>query len=117
MKGVAMEEKRKHKRLDLNVSLQLERLDEGEITTLKYAHVKVTDISRSGLGFISNQKLEVGSYYDTQLQIWTKEVIEVIIEIIRCEEHEDSYKYGCIFVGMTDADALKIDIYQLFNDL
>ena len=30
-----MEEKRKHKRLDIDVSVQLERLDEDGITTLK----------------------------------------------------------------------------------
>lgn len=112
-----MEEKRKHKRLDLDVSLELERLDEGGVTTLKYVHVDVTDISRSGLGFVAQHKLEVGSYYDTKIQIWTKEVVDAVIEIIRCEEHENTYKYGCIFIGMTDVDALKIDIYQIFNDV
>ena len=45
-----MEERRKHKRLDLEVMVELERLDEESVTTLKYVHVEVTDISRSGLG-------------------------------------------------------------------
>ena len=82
-----MEERRKHKRLDLEVMVELERLDEESVTTLKYVHVEVTDISRSGLGFKSKADLEIGSYY------------------------------GCRFIGMTDTDALKIDIYQIFNDL
>ena len=112
-----MEEKRRHKRLDLDVSLQLERLDEDGVTTLKFVHVDVTDISRSGLGFISKQELAVGSYFDTKIQIWTKEVIDAVIEIVRCDKSGDTYKYGCIFIGMTDVDALKIDIYQIFNDL
>ncbi len=43
-----MDERRKHKRLDLDVSVQLERLDQDDITTLKFIHVVVTDISRSG---------------------------------------------------------------------
>ena len=30
---------------------------------------------------------------------------------------EGGYHYGAIFIGMTDTDALKIDIYQIFNDL
>ena len=38
-----MEEKRRHKRLDIDVSVQLERLDEDGVTTLKYCHVDVTD--------------------------------------------------------------------------
>lgn len=113
-----MEEKRKHKRLELDVSVQLERLDEDGVTTLKYMHVEVTDISRSGLGFKSSQKMEVGTYYDTKIQIWTKEIVDAVVEIVREDKEEDgSYKYGCVFIGMTDTDALKIDIYQIFNDL
>lgn len=112
-----MEEKRKHKRLDLDVSIELERLDEEGYTTLKYVHVTVTDISRSGIGFKSSQKLETGSYYNTKIQIWTKEVVDAVIEIVRVDEADGEYHYGAIFIGMTDTDALKIDIYQIFNDL
>ena len=112
-----MEEKRKHKRLDLDVSVQLERLDEDGITTLKYIHVDVTDISRSGLGFKAKKPLEIGTYYDTRIQIWTKEVVDAVVEIVRREECEDGYQYGSIFIGMSTTDALKIDIYQIFNDL
>ena len=113
-----MEERRKHKRLDLEVMVELERLDEESVTTLKYVHVEVTDISRSGLGFKSKADLEIGSYYDTRIQIWTKEVIDAVLEIVRCDPKGDgTYKYGCVFVGMSDTDALKIDIYQIFNDV
>lgn len=112
-----MEEKRRHKRLDLDVSVQLERLDEDGITTLKYIHVDVKDISRSGIGFQANKMLEVGTCYDTKIQIWTKEVVDAVIEIVRREEIEGGYHYGAAFIGMSDADALKIDIYQIFNDI
>ncbi len=112
-----MEEKRKHKRLDLDVSVELERLNQDGVTTLKYIHVEVTDISRSGLGFKSSQELAIGTYYDTKIQIWTKEVINVVIEIVRADKEEDGYKYGCVFIGMMDTDALKIDIYQIFKDV
>ena len=112
-----MEEKRKHKRLDLDVTVELERLDKEGVTTLKYIHVDIMDLSRSGIGFKANQLLEVGTYYDTKLTIWTKEVIDAVIEIVRCNETEDGYVYGAEFIGMTDTDALKIDIYQIFNEL
>ena len=46
-----MEEKRKHKRLDIDVSVQLERLDEDGVTTLKYCNVDEKDTSRSGIAF------------------------------------------------------------------
>ena len=61
--------------------------------------------------------LELHTYYDTKIQIWTKEVVDAVIEIVRCEEKEGVYHYGAVFIGMTDTDALKIDIYQIFNDL
>ena len=112
-----MEEKRKHKRLDLDVKIQLERLDEEGVTTLRYANVDVTDISRSGIGFIATRPLEVGTYYDTKIQIWTKEVVDAVIEIVRVDEENGQYRHGATFIGMTDTDALKIDIYQIFNDL
>lgn len=111
-----MEEKRKHKRLDLEVNVQLERLDEEDVTTLKYIHVDVTDISRGGIGFRTKQPLEIGTYYDTKIQIWTKEVVDAVIEIVRRVETADGYHYGGVFIGMTDTDALKIDIYQIFNE-
>ena len=78
-----MEEKRKHKRLDIDVSVQLERLDEDGVTTLKYCHVDVKDISRSGIGFTSKVELANHTYYDTKIQIWTKEIVDAVIEIVR----------------------------------
>ena len=67
-----MEEKRKNKRLDLDVNVQLERLDEDGVTTLKFVHVDVTDISKSGIGFDCKKKLEMNSYYDAKIQIGQK---------------------------------------------
>ena len=111
-----MEEKRKSKRLDLDVTVELERVDQGGVTTLKIVHVDIINLSRSGIGFKAAQALDVGTYYDTKLTIWTKEVIDAVIEIVRRQETEDGYVYGAEFIGMTDTDALKIDIYQIFNE-
>lgn len=111
------EERRRHKRLDLDVKIELEKLDEGGVTTVKYIQADVNDLSRSGMGFSSNYKLDIGTFYDTKIQIWTKEVIDAVIEVVRCEEiSENTYRYGACFVGMTETDTLKIDIYQLFNE-
>ena len=111
-----MEEKRRSKRLDLSVKIELSRIDQKDVTTIQYATVQVTDISKTGLGFISSRELEMGQYFDARIQIWTKEVIDVVLEVVRCEKVEGGYKYGCFFVGMTDTDALKIEIYQMFNE-
>lgn len=111
-----MEEKRKDKRLDLEVNVQLERLDEEGVTTLRYVHVDVKNISRGGIGFHCSRELEVGTYYDTKIQIWTKEIVDTVIEIVRREEDDNGYQYGAVFIGLMEIDGLKIDIYQMFNE-
>ena len=84
-----MEEKRKNKRLDIGVKVEIERIDEANITTVKYMEVEVTN----------------------------KETIDTVFKVVRVNQLENGvYEYGCIFVGMTDTDALKIEIYQLFSD-
>ncbi len=111
------EERRKNKRLALDVSVQLERLDNDGITTLKFANVQVQDISKSGMGFTCAEKLEVGSFYDVRLQIWTKEIISAVVEIVRASDGDNGvYRYGSTFIGMTETDSLKIEIYEIFNE-
>ncbi|MCR5195134.1 MAG: PilZ domain-containing protein [Pseudobutyrivibrio sp.] len=114
-----MEEKRKNKRLDIDVKVEIERIDEANITTVKYMEVDVVNISKTGLAFrVPGIEFEVGACFDAKVQIWTKETIESIFKVVRVNKLEDDvYEYGCIFVGMTDTDALKIEIYQLFNDV
>lgn len=112
-----MVEKRRAKRLELDVSIELSRISEGNgITTVKLAYVDVVDLSRNGIGFCTNQKLEIDSVYTTKIQIWTKDIIDAVIKIVRCKQEGERYHYGAIFVGMIDKDALKIDVYQMFFD-
>ncbi len=115
--GYQMEERRNSKRLDLDVAVEFERLDNDGITTVKFVHVNVTDLSKHGIGFNAIQKLEVGTYYDVKLEIWTKEVIDTVIEVVRREETADGYHYGGTFVGMTETDTLKIEIYQILYEI
>lgn len=111
-----MEEKRKARRLELDVSIELERLDQGEMTTLKLVHVDVTDLSSSGMGFQTSQPMDNGALYDTRIRIWTKEVIQTVIRIVRCEKvSENQYQCGATFVGLPNSDALKINIYSMLN--
>ncbi len=114
-----MEEKRKYKRLDISVKIEIERIDEGITTTVKYMDVEVVNISKTGLAFrIPGVEFDIGTCFDAKIQIWTKETIDTVFKVVRTNKlGDDVYEYGCIFVGMTDTDALKIEIYQLFNDV
>lgn len=114
---MGIEEKRKHKRLDISVEVEIERIDEANITTVKYLDVEVVNISKMGLAFRTDVEFEEGACFDSKIQIWTKETIDTVFKIVRANKLENGLnEYGCIFVGMTDTDALKIEIYQLFSD-
>lgn len=115
VKGIIMREKRRDKRHELHVNLVLKPITNTTSGTLDL-DVEVTDASHGGIGFTSPQLLEVGTYYDAQLQIWSKAVIETILEIVRRVQLADgSYNYGAKFIGMNDKDAIKFDIYDMFE--
>lgn len=114
-----MEEKRRSKRMDLDINVSLGIITEDASAEKEYIDVEITDVSKYGLGFRSDRQLLIGDCFDARIQIWTKEVIDAVLKVVRGKELEDQegqYQYGCIFVGMTDTDALKIQIYQMFNE-
>ena len=117
--GIFMQERRSHKRLDIHVMIDLTCLESIKEPQSKHTtSVEVTDISRNGMGFITPIQLEKHTYYDAKLQIWTKEIIPVVIEIVRFEKNVDgNYHYGASFVGMMESEALKIDIYDMVHEL
>lgn len=113
-----MDEKRKNKRLDLEVSVEMERLDQDDSTvTIKFIHVDVTNISRSGIGFFSAKELKTNTFYNAKIQIWTKEVVNTVIKIVRCVPEAEGFSCGGVFIGLMEADALKIDIYGMYNEI
>ena len=109
-----MEERRRSRRLELNTTLCLTKLTNSEGTKTE---VEVTDVSKSGIGFTSNVKLDIGSIHEAELVIWTKERIHTFLEIVRIEKREDTDEiyYGAYFVGMPLADVYKIGIYDEFQ--
>ena len=98
-----MEERRKHKRLDLTGELIVNQLD-------------IHDCSRDGIGFNTDNQLLIGDNYEANLTIWTKEVLHVFIQIVRAAKLEDTYNYGAIFIGMPDADKMRIEVYETVKD-
>lgn len=106
-----MEEKRKSKRMDIDVHIQLKAIEGSNATKGQEYEVDVINVSRGGIGFRCSETLAVGDYYDIQIVIWTKERIDGVIKIIR---YNDGV-YGGQFIGLSPADSMKIEIYELFN--
>lgn len=110
-----MEERRKSKRTLLSTNVIINKMpNNGE----KSVEIEILDLSKSGVGFICEDKLEIGEIYEAYLTIWTKEVIHAFLRIIRIElrPEENNYLYGASFVGMPELDASRIGVYQTIND-
>ena len=111
-----MEEKRKHKRLQLSGELLLNAL--GGSGDSEKAEIEITDCSRDGIGFSTHKPLTIGSNYEANLTLWNKDKIHVFIQIVRAEKREgsDVFHYGGIFIGMPDADQMRIQVYETVSD-
>ncbi len=111
--SVIMEERRKSKRSELKSSLIIKRLDQSD----EQIGIEILDVSKTGVGFNCDQRLMIGSVYESYLTIWTKEVLHAFFEIRRIEKiDEDSYNYGAIFIGMPEMDAARIEVYQTVEE-
>jgi hypothetical protein len=108
-----MEERRKNKRTELQSKLIAKRLDNNEQHEVG---VDVQNVSKTGIGFESEELLNMGAIYEAYLTIWTKEIIHAFIEIVRIEKVENGYDYGGLFIGMPESDSQRIEVYNIVNE-
>lgn len=110
-----MPERRKSKRIDIDVTIKLKQLTQDEKESVEVS-VDVVNLSKDGMAFVCEKDLEINTFYDVNVVLWTKETFQTVIEIVRIEENEDNKLYGCRFVGIHPADQLKIQIYDMVRD-
>lgn len=109
-----MEDKRKHKRLELTGEIIVKQLGgSGDTST---AQIDVTDCSRDGIGFSTDAQLTIGDNYEANLTIWTKEVLHVFIQIVRAAKTDNGFHYGGIFIGMPEGDKMRIEVYETVKE-
>lgn len=114
------QERRKSNRLDINATIQLNSVrNKKNVDSLNKDafEVEVVNISKDGLAFKTVEKLELNTYYDTNITLWTKEKFQTVIEVIRMENYGEAQTlYGCRFIGIMPSDQLKIQIYEMVSD-
>ena len=108
-----MDERRGRKRTDLEARLKIKRTDGSSISS---HDIDVTDVSISGIGFMCKDELELGEIYEGVLTIWTKEKLNVFLDVVRRHETEEGINYGAHFVGMPDLYKRKIGVYQVVEE-
>ena len=113
MRGLIMEERRKSRRLDLTGEILLKELGTSEV---RNCDISITDCSSTGLGFATDQQLTIGNNYEAKITIWTKEVLHVIIQIVRAAKENDLFHYGGLFIGMPEDVRKRIDVYETVEE-
>jgi len=99
--------------MDLQVTLLLRQV--GEQNAQGVINVDVFDISQSGIGFMSSVALNEGTTYESDVHIWTGDIIHAFIEIVRCSKEGEGYKCGGIFIGMPESDWCRIRVYETYK--
>lgn len=99
-----MEEKRKYQRLPIKLKLEVSNLfkqDGIKIDSID-SEIEVFDISKAGIGFMSEDKFPVDYYFNATIEFEnTDEIILSVVKILYVTKIGDSgYRYGCEFVGL-----------------
>jgi len=108
-------ERRRYKRLPIDLRLEVDEIFKQDYVVLKdiNASVYVFDISKSGIGFLSESKLPVGYYFRALINLGEGDFFRVVIRIVRAlpSEHH-RHVYGAEFVGLAPFLADKVDKYE-----
>jgi hypothetical protein len=119
-KGDVMQEndmmnRRKYKRLPIELHLEVDEVFKQDYVVIKdlNASVSVFDISRNGIGFISEASLPLGYYFRGRINLSESDFFYVVIQILRAHVTENNSKvYGAEFVGLAPFLADKVDKYE-----
>jgi hypothetical protein len=110
-----MIERRKAKRMPVTLSLEILNLykqDNVQVSNI-HAPIEVVNISKTGLGFISESVLPIGYYFNANINLGNDDILHSVIQIIRSQPMEDKKTlYGCEFVGMASILSYIFDEYD-----
>ena len=111
-----MEEKRKSKRMNVNMTLEVSSLFKQDNVVVENidAPIEIIDISRSGIGFYSKSNLPAGYYFNASIELGSDDAkLNTVVKIIRQEKIENGvFKYGCEFVGLAPVLSYIFDDYE-----
>lgn len=108
-------ERRRHRRLPIDLNIEVDRLfkQDNEVVDNINADIEVFDISKTGIGFVSEVVLPKDYYFDCTIGLGEKDFFRAVIKIVRVHKLDDNkISYGAEFVGLAQFLASKIDDYE-----
>ena len=112
-----MHEKRRYERLPIKLNLEVSNLfkqDTPPVQTAEHTEIEVFDISKAGIGFMSETELPVGYYFNARLEFeTTDEIILSVVKILYVTPIGDcGYRYGCEFVSISPRVSKMLDDFE-----
>ena len=109
-------EKRRSRRIPVYIELEISSLFKQDNVRVEMgsAPIEVTDISRTGIGFISSNTLQLDYYFNAKLCLGDSDAaLYCVVRILRIQKvDEKNTKYGCEFVGFPPILNYIIDEYE-----
>ena len=110
-----MQEKRRHKRLPIELTLEISEVfkqDYSKVSDLN-AQIEVFDISKSGIGFHTTAAIPVGYYFNATITLGSSEQkIVTVLKILYKEPiGNEQFHYGCEFIGLANVFDYVFDDY------
>lgn len=110
------QEKRRSKRIPANLELNVSKLfQQEEIINLDVAvPIVVTDVSKLGIGFVTEGDFPLHYYFNAKLELGDKEnSLYCVVRIVRkCPREDGTINYGCEFVGMAPVFGFIFEQYE-----
>ena len=111
-----MQEKRRSKRLPIQLELVVSKLfrQEASETIEINEPIRVVDISRLGIGFVTANDLPLNFYFNAKLELGSAEnSLYCVVQIVRKHPKEDGIiSYGCEFIGLAPVLGSIFDEYE-----
>jgi len=111
-----MTDKRRSERLPINLSLNISDLfkqDNKLVISDLDSPIEVVDISKHGIGFVSECILPDGYFFNAKIELGSEDSsIFTVVKIVRSDAlSRDQYMYGATFEGISDTISDLIDEY------
>ena len=112
-----MQEKRRSKRLPIQLELVVSKLFKQEATESMEVNepIQVVDVSKLGIGFVTTNDLPLNYYFNARLELGSPEnSLYCVVQIIRKSPlgEDGTINYGCEFVGMAPVLGSIFDEYE-----
>lgn len=99
-----MEEKRRYKRLPIQLTLEVSEVfkQDNDVIRNLNTEINVFDISKAGIGFTASTYLPNDYYFNATITLESSEQkILTVVKILHREELDNNtYRYGCEFTGL-----------------